>query len=449
MRTIRFSPVASLLVSLLGVPMLLAPLQLRAQSIALDPGVSIEDTRTGWAPYLFATDSLGTAVGVAAFSSGRRQPQLSLFGAGFVTSNDSSLISGALGNLRFADSRFFMDAFVLADHFTDQRFYGYVEQDPLVRGGSNDSDANDFVTGISDELTTSITFKFRAPIGNIADDPLAVYDLREGLVEAGPAGGDTWNPRTSGQTTFAIGAFSTYRDLRDFTMGPTGDDIVEELLVAETNGLEFWVEYDNTDFPRNPSRGSRQLIKFNRDFGWGNSSNSWTNIEADMTKYVDLGRSNGFLQRVVALNLWVSDTSTWRVSPEAPNDIAHRPPPGYGSRLGGFDRLRGYPSGRFHDKAAAYFGAELRLIPRAQPLGDLPVLRRLEIDWWQVVPFVEAGRVGPKVDSDLFLKDLKWDVGIGLRLMTFRLPVRVDVAFSEEGSSIWAMFAQPFARQGD
>jgi len=449
MRAIRLSPSAILLVNLLGAAIPLAPPSLRAQVIALDQGMSKEDTRTGWVPYLFATDSLGTAVGVAAFASGKHQPQLSLFGTALVTSNDSSLISGAVSNFRVAGSRFFIDGFVLADHFTDQRFYGYVEQDPAVRGGSNDSDSSAFVTGVSDELTANVTLKFRAPIGSIRDDPLAVYELREGFVESGPTGGDTWNPLTNGQTTFAIGFFSTYRDLRDFTAGDNGIDVVEEQLAARTNGLEFWVEYDNTDFPRNPSRGSRQLLKISRDFGWGSSSNSWTNIEADLTKYLDLGSSNWFRQRVVALNLWISDTSTWEASPENPNVIAHRPPPGYGSSLGGFDHLRGYPSGRFHDKAAAYYGAELRLIPRAQPLRNLPILRHLEIDWWQVVPFVEVGRVGPEVSSNLFLRNLKWSAGVGLRLMAFRLPVRLDVAYSAEGTSLWAMYGQPFSRPGN
>jgi outer membrane translocation and assembly module TamA len=88
------------------------------------------------------------------------------------------------------------------------------------------------------------------------------------------------------------------------------------------------------------------------------------------------------------------------------------------------------------------------LIPQTQPLRDLPLLNYFEIDWWQVVPFVELGRVGPKYDSELFFKDLKWSAGIGLRLMAFRTPVRLDIATSAEGLSIWAMVSQPFSRQG-
>ena len=45
-------------------------------------------------------------------------------------------------------------------------------------------------------------------------------------------------------------------------------------------------------------------------------------------------------------------------------------------------------------------------------------------------------------------KDLKVDAGVGLRFMAFRGVVRLDWAVGDEGSSVWAMFAQPFSRQG-
>ncbi len=429
---------------------MLFPLQLHAQNVALDKDMSIDEKRTGWLPYAFATDSLGTAIGVAAFSSGQFQPQSSLFGTVFATSNESALAALALSDVRFGGSRWFFDGFVFVDHFTDQRFYGDYDQDPSqARAGSNDSNENDFITGKSNELTLNLALKYRFPIGSIKDDPVAVYRLQQGLLRSGPSGGKEWNPLNSGQTTFGSMFFFTYRDLSDFTVGPDGQDVNTEELTAKTNGLEFWLEHDNTDFPRNPSRGSRQLIKVTRDFGWGDSSNSWTNVQADLSKYFDLGDSNWFRQRVLAFNFWTSDTPTWKTDPDNPTVISNRPPPSYGSTLGGYDRLRAYPSGRFHDRAAVYYATELRLIPQTQPLRDLPILNYFEIDWWQIVPFVEAGRVGPSYNSDLFTKDLKWSAGVGLRLMTFRLPVRLDFAVSEEGPSVWAMFAQPFSRQGN
>jgi outer membrane protein assembly factor BamA len=425
------------------------PVQVSAQDIALDRGQSPDEKRTGWLPYIFATDSLGWAIGVGGFSvSGKKQPQESLFGTAFITSNESALISGAWSDHRIGKSRFFVDTFILADHFTDQRFYLGPDVDPnKPRAGDNDSDQENYVTGVSNEVTFTAALKYRLPIGSIKDDPVATYRLYQGLLESGPKGGATWNPMTSGQTTLAAKFFYTYRDLSDFVFNQRENDPVEEELFAKTNGLEFWLEYDNTDFPRNPSIGSRQLLKVTSDFGWGESRDSWTNLEADFSKYFNLGTSDWFRQKVLALNFWTSNTTDWEVN--ADGTISHQPPPSYGSSLGGFDRMRAYPTGRFHDKSAVYYTAEIRLIPQTQPLRDLPLLNYFEIDWWQLVPFIEAGRVNDEYNGDLFFKDLKVDGGIGLRLMAYRAVVRLDWAVSDEGSSVWAMISQPFSRQGN
>ncbi|MEA3413373.1 MAG: hypothetical protein U9R74_17830 [Pseudomonadota bacterium] len=424
------------------------PAQVHAQVVALDKSQSLDEKRTGWLPYIFATPSLGVAAGAIGFSAGFGQPQSSVFGTAFATSNKSALVSGGLFNYRLADSRFFLDSFLLLDHFTDQRFYADIDQTPTIpRAGSNNSNRDDFVSGVSNEATFYLNLKYRLPIGSLRDDPVAVYRLDEGLLGTGPAGGETWNPLTSGQTTVGTRFFYTYRDLYDFSFGPNEVNPTEELLVARTNGLEFWLEYNNTDFPRNPARGSRQLFKVTSDFGWLDSDNSWTNLEADLSKYYDLGTSGWFRQQVLALDFWTSSTPTWQTDPENDQIVTHRPPPKYGAELGGWDRLRAFPTGRFSDKSAVYYGAELRLTPRYRPFRDWSLLKYFQIDWWQVAPFVEAGRVGPDYNSDLFFKDLKWDVGIGIRLMAFRAVVRLDMAYGEEGPAAWAMIEQPFSRQ--
>jgi outer membrane protein assembly factor BamA len=247
---------------------------------------------------------------------------------------------------------------------------------------------------------------------------------------------------TSGRTTLATRFFYTYRDLSEY-------DGNEEQLEAKTNGLDFWLEYDNTDFPRNPSYGSRQQFKLTRDFGWFDSSNSWTNLELDMTKYVNLGTSDLFKHQALAFNFWTSNTPTWETSPNNAQQVTNRPPPGYGSQLGGFDRMRAYPNGRFRDKSAVYYAAEVRLTPQFQKMRDWPIIKYFEVDWFQVVPFVEAGRVSDEYNSNLLTKDLKLDAGIGLRVMAFRTVFRLDFAVSEEGAAIQAMISQPFSRPGN
>jgi hypothetical protein len=438
----------SILLQCLLLVTIAVPVQVSAQVVALDRGKTLDEKRTGWLPYIFATESLGWALGAGGFSAGGKlQPQSSLFGTAFVTTNESALVSGAWTNHRFGKSRFFFDGFALADHFTDQRFYLGQNLDPNEpRPGSNDSDPENYVTGVSNEVTINATLKYRLPIGSIKDDPVAVYHLYQGLLESGPQGGSTWNPMTSGQTTLAGKFFYTYRDLDDFVFNQRENEPVEQEVFAKTNGLEFWLEYDNTDFPGNPTMGSRQLLKVTSDFGWGESRDSWTVLEADFSKHFNLGKSDWFRQKSLALNFWTANTPDWEEN--ADGTISHQPPPNYGASLGGYDRMRAYPNGRFHDKAAVYYSAELRFIPQTQPLRDLPLLNYFEIDWWQLVPFVEAGRVSDEYNGDLFFKDLKVDAGIGLRLMAFRAVVRLDWAVSDEGSSVWAMIQQPFSRQG-
>jgi len=409
-----------------------------ADSISLDEKEEYGDTRWGALPYMFATETLGTAVGVGAFISGIHQPQSSLVGTAFVTNNDSWLVAGALRNFRFGEKdRAFFNLFAQGSHFTDQRFYDSYDRSTTDSAGSNDSSKEDFVSGISNDLHLEFTLRYPLPIGAAKDNPLTVYKTRKGLLLSEPQGGDEWNPLTSGKTVLGARYYYRYRDLQEI------DE--EDKLSASTNGLDIWLDYDNTDFLPNASRGSRQQIRVTRDFGWLDSSNSWTNLELDISKYFNLGTSSWFRQQVLALDFWTSYTPSWDLDKET-GRVEHRPPPGFGSYLGGYDKLRAFPQGRFHDKSAVYYGAELRLIPQVNGLNKWPLLKYLEIDWWQVVGFVEAGRVAPEYTTDLFTKDLKWDVGLSFRVMAFRLPLRLDWAVSDEDYSIWAMYSQPFAR---
>jgi len=413
-------------------------LPVRADYITLDEKEVFGETRWGALPYFFSTDSLGTAIGAGAFISGVHQPQSSLVGTAFITDNDSWLVAGALRNFRFDDlERWFFNFYLQGSHFTDQRFYESPGRTTEPRAGSNDSSKDDFISGISNDLHLEFTARYVLPIGAGRDNPLTVYRTRKGMRLSPPQGGRTWNPLESGKTVIGTRYFYRYRDLKELNE--------EDKVTANTNGIEIWLDHDNTDFLPNPTFGSRQKLTIIRDFGWFDSANSWTNLQLDLSKYFDLGTSDWFRQQVLALNFWTSNTPTWDYDPKT-GYTDHRPPPGFGSELGGYDRMRGYPLGRFHDKAAVYYGAELRLTPVVNGLDKVPLLEFFEIDWWQVAGFAEMGRVAPDWDSDLLFKDLKWDVGLSLRIMTFRQPIRLDWAISDEDWSIWAMYDQPYSR---
>ena len=408
-----------------------------ATSITLDENEEYGETRSGLIPYAFSTEALGTAIGVGAFISGVRQAQSSLTMTGYTSNNDSWLFAGSLAKFRFSDyDRWYFNIFILGAHFTDQRFYASPAREFGNQAGSNDSSPDDFITGISNDANLEFGFNHPFAIGWGEKNPLTVFKTRKGLLVSEAQGGSHWNPMTSGLTTLGGRYFFRNRDLKEIPE--------DNLLASNTNGMMLWLDYNNTDFPSNPSYGSRQKFTISKDFGLANSSNSWSNLTLDVSKYYDLGTSRWFRQQVLALNLWTSSTPSW--DRDTGTDINHRAPPGYGAELGGFDRLRAYPSNRFRDKSAVYYGAEVRLIPEINGLNTLPLLKHLEIDWWQIVGFTEAGRVAAKYDSDLFVEDLKWDVGLSFRIMAFRMPLRLDWAISEEGPSVWAMYEQTFTR---
>jgi hypothetical protein len=208
-----------------------------ARIIALDPGRKIDDPRSGWLPYAFATDSLGTTIGAGAFTTGHfRQPQVSMFGTAFGASNESWGVVSALNNFRMPGTeRLFVDSFLFLGHFTESRFYADLDRDPSqTKAGSNDSDPDDYVTGISNDAQFEVRLNYPLPIGNARDDPLAIYRVNRGLLESGPVGGETWNPMISGRTTTSLRFFGRYQDLDEETQS--------DLLVAKTNGLEIRLE---------------------------------------------------------------------------------------------------------------------------------------------------------------------------------------------------------------
>ena len=107
--------------------------------------------------------------------------------------------------------------------------------------------------------------------------------------------------------------------------------------------------------------------------------------------------------------------------------------------------MRGFPDQRFSDKAGIYYGAEYRMIPEWNPFNNWPWLQQyIGVQWIQLVPFVEAGRVAPSWNYKELNSAMKWDAGIGFRAMAKRLVVRIDLAGSNEGASVVMMAEQPF-----
>ena len=330
--------------------------------------------------------------------------------------------------------RLFLDPVVSVGYFSDADAYIDGNPDfPDERAGSNDSDKDDFVTGNGWDNFFRLKFKYLLPIGNGKDQIISTYKIDRGLLQSDPSGGKSWNPLVSGKS---------YLELRPFYRSQQidGDDVDDEI---KTNGFDVSFFWDNRDFYANPSRGNALQLKASRDFGWLDSSNSWTNLQGELDMYFPLGVSDRFRQKVIALNFWTSYSPTWEE--QANGEIKNRPPAYTGSTLGGLWKMRGYPSQRFSDKAGIYYAAELRLIPRWNPFERWSWIQKyVGIQWLQFVPFVEVGRVSPEWNINELHSDMKWGAGLGMRAWAKGIVVRIDTAVSDEDFGVQMMVSQPF-----
>jgi hypothetical protein len=328
----------------------------------------------------------------------------------------------------FVDPIFSIGYFDNADIFIDGN-----PDFPDERAGSNDSDPDNFITGRGGDTFARARFKYLLPIGTGRQRILPAFQFDRGLLLDGANSDDTFNPWRNGLTWVELMPF--------FRSQSVENDRVD--IDQATNGVELGLFYDNRDIGSNPSRGESVRLRVARDWGLFDSSDSWTSFGIEADHYVPLGASDGWRQRVLALNAWASYSPTWELRPDGLVD--NRPPAFSGATLGGLWRLRAFPAQRFNDKAGIYYAAELRLIPDWNPMDRLPALQeRVGIQWFQFVPFVEVGRVAPAWDFSELHRDMKWNVGCGVRAWARGLVARVDVAYSDEGFGVQMMVGQPF-----
>ena len=386
-------------------------------------------------PYAFYNESFGLSAGYVYGVVGYPQKQSTLLATVMAGTTGSAMgfLVGRDIQMPLVD-RLFLDPIVQVGHFMDSKSYSNGKpRFAGERAGTNDSDKDNFVKGDGWDNFFRMKFKYLLPIGHGRDQIIGKYVMDHGLLKSGAEGGTSLNPLASGKT---------YLELRPFYRSQQIDGHhVDE--TAKTNGLDFSAFIDNRDYYANPSKGYGLRGKMSRDFGWFNSSNSWTNLESELDVYLPLKLSDRFRQSVVALDIWTSYSPTW--DKKSKNEIKNRPPTYTGPTLGGIWRMRGYPTNRFSDKAAIYYTAEFRMIPRWNPFDKWPGIQKyVGIEWLQFVPFVEIGRVASKWDVKRLHSDMKWDAGLGIRAMAKGIVIRIDSAVSRENFGVQMMIAQPF-----
>lgn len=399
-------------------------------------------------PYAFSSDSTGFAGGISAIKIGLFQPQTRFVATLFTGLPQDVIINEQPDEATFSGGFISFSDFKLP--YTDRLFFSlmgvksYFPKNHYYIDGSHTSDKDDayISSGDSDFFTT--TFRYTLPIGEGVDNPEGLYKLEGGFcVGREDCGGGA--PFISGRTSIGIKTFfqTDNTDNTELWQDSIWWKNGTSLPTWNTNGLRLFLTHDNTDFDINPSRGYQFQLQYSKDFGWGDSLQSWDFLEFKYNQYFELDTFSFTQQNVLALSIWTGYSFSWDNDKEiSPGFDAHRPPMWEGARLGGFNRMRGYDQDRFSDKAAFYAAAEYRAIIDYNPLKDITWIPA-KVDWFQVVLFAEAGRVHDQYSLDL-VSDMKYDAGISLRALISELPVRLDVAYGEEGTYLWLMAQHPF-----
>ena len=412
-----------------------------------------EDKNYSWIvlPYLFSSESTGITGGIVGIMNGFLQPQVSIIATAYVgeklpvqdytpegTSNSKANSKGfSIGINSYRPSfskRMFLTFLGNYAYFPNQRIYLNGDNDSVKDlDFTNKTNFTPFQTQGYNNWA-ELDFRFVLPFGEGKEVVTPIIELNRGIAINRDSYGNGI-PFITGQTIFGLKLF-----YKKFTADKFLDD--PEL---NTNGIRVSFEHDNTDYPDNPNRGYNIKIQTSMDFGLMNSTQSWNSIEAKYSHYIELPNYSWSRHNVIAFNTWSAYSPSWKGDEKHENGLLgkNQPPMWEGARLGGYSRMRAYDTDRFSDKAAIYFAAEYRVIPDYNPIKGLS-WNPVPIDWFQTVLFVEAGRVAPKYDIKELLSDMKYDVGVSLRALTAKVPMRLEVAYGQEGLNMWVMIKQPF-----
>ncbi len=409
-----------------------------AQSIILDQDEERVFHELNWLPYAFFSDGFGLGVGVGGAYSGWPAEPSSVLGAFTLGSKGSYNFALFLSDYQMPGiPRLTVEPFVMSGLYRDQRIYaGRNPAFPGERAGSNRSHKDNFHEVSQWDNRTELKFHYLLPIGHGRDQIVHKYSIDRGLLLRNPSGGTEWNPRASGRTRFSVTPGWRGQHLKDDRGGE---------LPTETFNVEIALEYENHDFPFNPTAGSSQRIAYQRDFTDDEHFGEWDAWTFEVDKVFNPGPSDTFRQRVLALGMWTSYSPSWKTTMVNGSEVVtHRPPYYEGPQLGGLYRMRAYEDSRWQDKAAIYYSAEVRLVPEWQPLKNVEWLDWAAIQYWQWVVFAEAGQVASKYSLSSLHNEMHYDGGIGLRGMVYKAVVRLDFSVGEEGSRITAMYGHPF-----
>ncbi len=433
---------------------LLLCVQLSATEFIVKDIRTDEEKITSWIvlPYLFSSDTTGITGGLVGIMNGFLQPQVTMIATAYMgeklpVQNISD--SGETTKTKAYSRGFSLGISGYKPPFSKRMFlsfmgnYAYFPNQRIYLEGNNDSVKNLDATSAANFTPfqtqgynnwAELNFRFVLPFGEGLDTITPIIKLKKGIAVNRDTQGNGI-PFLTGQTLLGVKLFYKQFSAERLHSSPE----------LNSNGIRLYMEHDNTDYPDNPNWGYNFKLQSSFDFGWFNSTQSWNSLEVEYSHYIALPNYSWSRHNVIALNFWSAYSPSWNSDAKKENSFLdkHQPPMWEGARLGGYYRMRAYDTDRFSDKAAIYCAAEYRVIPDYNPVRGFR-WNPVPIDWFQAVFFIEAGRVAPRYDFRVLMQDMKYDVGVSLRALTAKVPMRLEVAYGSEGINSWVMINQPF-----
>ena len=232
------------------------------------------------------------------------------------------------------------------------------------------------------------------------------------------------------------------------------------------SGASKWTErwgilLDDTDFRRDPRIG--YFIKLDR-WQWPNRTpqeSSWFQYDIETTGYIPIidmklimvvtqylstskvinpGKTEKYICTNQQLLLY---PKCQEIVDEAYKRDLENSKKGRATALGGYERLRGYPEGRFYDEHTNFRGIEIRYYFDSIDLDFDLFFAKGFLAEFQLAGFYEQGTVSSDL-GESFWKNFKDSYGFGIRMITGSAVARLDFGFSNEGGATTAYWDYPF-----
>ena len=294
---------------------------------------------------------------------------------------------------------------------------------------------------------------------------------------------DFLHVRVDSEVTATQLTYSNFnRQLELYARYGFGSQRIKEVIDSDGNAFEnvdssrkyfqalvFGFSLDVTDDRQDPRMGSRLEIKDRMTFLERGNSSAYDVLDVNLTYYHPVGETsvwafNAYYSTALITAKGITDRDQMRAEQGLQCDTIADPEEkancqqtentlldmliaqnihGQATALGGTQRLRSYPMGRYYAGQAVAYGTELRW-----NLTD----ENTEVDWFiirglrtniQLVFFADIGSVADST-GDLH-KNMKTSVGTGLRILFTGVTIRLDVATGDEGTEMQLMLDYPWS----